>query len=515
LALVGDCISAFRLEAPDPPQSLPRPSAIVLSAVNAGPISAYGITAGGAGYAVGDTGKITTGTGDATYAVYSIGPGGAVTGVSVTNPGTAYTANPGQATATGGFQPGAGVGLTIAVAATTGIWPSGTTVFCVATALNQWGETTPTGEVSQLLNGGTRNLNAEITVGPGTTAIRLYFGTGAGLQNQYVEIPVAPTSVLGSSAGTYLINIPIPNPASASPGTPPVQNNAWLPDTDGSAISAAQLYGWLNDGLTELTELAGGILDSTGMQGMTENMYYIVPGKWYEITEIRWQNWPGFAAKRNEIFYRIILSGVPTLFTEEGRAGRQIIGSWPAPGASGNQTQLLGGAGGLGTPLQKDDTSMIVANALNFTVQQRLLIEKEVILFGQIDQNPNGTYTISGLIRNVGLTRPAQHLPGVAVTELQITVVGYRYPCPYMVGDSAQPLDIPPGWETPIRQYMRYRYLSLEQGDQDAASVYEEFKKHGNQLRIQRMGAVRSLQVGPPLLSEDPAGAWEGRILVP
>jgi hypothetical protein len=271
----------------------------------------------------------------------------------------------------------------------------------------------------------------------------------------------------------------------------------------------------LNDGLTELTELAGGILDSTGVQGVTQNMYYVIPGKWYEITEIRWQNWPGFAAKRNEIFYRIILSGVPTMFSEEGRAARQIIGSWPSPGATGNKTTLVGGAGGVGTPLGLTDQSMIVANAQNFTVQQRILIDNEVILFGQISQNQDGTYTLAGLVRWVGGTRAAVHQVGATVIELQITVVGYRYPTVYQVGDAAVLLDIPPAWELPIRQYMRYRYLSMEQGDAEAAPVYEQFQKHGERLRIQRMGAVRSMQVGPPLLSEDPAGAWEGRVLIP
>jgi hypothetical protein len=424
VALAGDVINAFRLEAPDPPQTLARPSAITLT-------------------------------------------------------------------------PQAG-----------GTFPNPTTIFCVATALNQWGETTPTGEVSQVISGGFLAFQAAITVGPGATFIRLYFGFGAGLESQYVQIPVP-------GPGTYAILVTSPNPAGAQPAIPPVQNSAWLPDTDGSAISAAQAYAWLNDGLTELTENAGGILDSTGMQGITQNMYYVVPGKWYEITEIRWQNWPGFAAKRNEIFYRIILSGVPTMFSEEGRAARQIIGSWPSPGASGNQTTLVGGAGGEGTPLLADDQSMIVANALNFTVQQRVLIDNEVILFGQINQNPDGTFTLSGLVRWVGGTRPAVHQVGATVTELQITVVGYRYPTLYQVGDGAMLLDIPPAWEMPIRQYMRYRYLSLEQGDAEAAPVYDQFIKHGDKLRIQRMGAVRSMQVGPPLLSEDPAGAWEGRILIP
>lgn len=422
MAIVGDVINAFRLEAPDPPQSLARPSAIALA-----PIA-------------------------------------------------------------------------------DGTWPDGTsTVFAVATALNQWGETTPTGEVSQLLSGGNDTLQATITVGPGATAIRLYFGTAPGVETQYAQLAVAV-------AGTYVITVADPNPTGGVAAAPPVQNNAWLPDTDGSAIAAGQVYGWLNDGLTELTELVGGILDSTGMQGIAQNMYYVVPGKWYEITEIRWQNWPGFAAKRNEVFYRIVLSGVPTLFTEEGRTSQQIIGAWPAPGASGNVTTLVGGAAGAGQPLALTDQTMIVANALNFVVQQRLLIDNEVILYGQVNNNPDGTYTLTGLIRGVGGTRAAVHAVGATVTELQITVVGYRYPTAYQVGDGTVTLDVPPAWELPIRQYMRYRYLSLEQGDEEAGGIYKQFQDHGNRLRVQRMGAVRSMQVGPPLYD----GAFNSpRILIP
>jgi len=389
-----------------------------------------------------------------------------------------------------------------------GGWAPGVTGFFVATAKNQWGETTATGEVSLATTPGNQVFKVEVGTGPGVTSVRVYWGLSTGQETQYLE-----TSIIDPITG--LFEVLVPAPQGGSPATPPVSNSAILPDTDGSAISASQAYAWLNDGLTELTELAGGILDSTGMQGIAQNMYYVVPGKWYEITEIRWDNWPGFAAKRNEVFYRIVLSGVPTLFTEEGRTSQQIIGAWPAPGADGNQTTLQGGAAGLGQPLGPTDTTMIVANALNFTVQQRVLIDNEVILYGQVNAGPGGNYTLSGLIRGVGGARAASHAVNATVTELKITVVGYRYPTQYMVGDSAATLDVPPAWEVPIRQYMRYRYLSLEQGDDDAQKVYESFQAHGNRLRIQRMGAVRSLQVGPPLLSEDPAGAWEGRILIP
>ena len=80
-------------------------------------IHTAGITAPGLGYANGDTGTVTTGNGDATYLITGVGALGVVTSFVITFPGTGYTVGAGQATATGGIQPGAGAGLTINVTA--------------------------------------------------------------------------------------------------------------------------------------------------------------------------------------------------------------------------------------------------------------------------------------------------------------------------------------------------------------------------------------------------------------
>jgi hypothetical protein len=84
---------------------------------NVGPIMSATLGAGGLGYAANDTGTITTGSGDATYQVLTVGAGGAVLTFSITAPGTAYTTGNGQATATGGAQPGVGLGFTVNITA--------------------------------------------------------------------------------------------------------------------------------------------------------------------------------------------------------------------------------------------------------------------------------------------------------------------------------------------------------------------------------------------------------------
>lgn len=80
---------------------------------NAGPILTTTLNAGGSGYAVNDTGTITTGSADATYIVTSIGAGGAVTGYTITSGGTHYPPATAVATATGGAQPGVGTGFKV------------------------------------------------------------------------------------------------------------------------------------------------------------------------------------------------------------------------------------------------------------------------------------------------------------------------------------------------------------------------------------------------------------------
>ncbi len=81
--------------------------------VSVGPIPAVAVLAGGASYAVGDTGTISTGGANATYQVLQVTSTGMVTAILLTSAGTGYTTGLGVATATGGGQPGSGTGLTV------------------------------------------------------------------------------------------------------------------------------------------------------------------------------------------------------------------------------------------------------------------------------------------------------------------------------------------------------------------------------------------------------------------
>jgi hypothetical protein len=82
-----------------------------------GPIVTSTRGAGGAGYAANDTGTLQDGNFDATYKVLTVDGGGAVLTYSLTAAGSSYVVANGVTTATGGAQPGAGVGFTINITA--------------------------------------------------------------------------------------------------------------------------------------------------------------------------------------------------------------------------------------------------------------------------------------------------------------------------------------------------------------------------------------------------------------
>lgn len=86
-------------------------------AYNAGPIVTATLGAGGAGYAIGDTGEIDDGGFDATYVVDTVDGAGAVLTFHLTATGSRYTVTNGAPTAVGGAQPGVGVGFTVNITA--------------------------------------------------------------------------------------------------------------------------------------------------------------------------------------------------------------------------------------------------------------------------------------------------------------------------------------------------------------------------------------------------------------
>lgn len=105
---------------------------VTVTSVSNQAVTGYALSAAGVGYAVGDTGLITTDSRNAHYLVTATDAAGAVTGVSVPHPGTLYTSRTLATTSPGGHQQGNGIGLCLAITCSTS--PGPITGSAVATA---------------------------------------------------------------------------------------------------------------------------------------------------------------------------------------------------------------------------------------------------------------------------------------------------------------------------------------------------------------------------------------------
>lgn len=95
------------------PNSVNKAMLIHALPYNVGPLLTASVSTGGTGYVVNDTGSINDGITNPLYKVTSIGAGGAVTGFTLTSPGSGCTVQSGTTTTTGGAQPGVGINFTV------------------------------------------------------------------------------------------------------------------------------------------------------------------------------------------------------------------------------------------------------------------------------------------------------------------------------------------------------------------------------------------------------------------
>jgi hypothetical protein len=84
---------------------------------NYGPIAVSNLAAPGSSYAIGDTGIVSSGVGDATYQVLTVDGGGGVETYEITFAGTNYSVGDLIDMTPGGAQPGVGTGFAITITA--------------------------------------------------------------------------------------------------------------------------------------------------------------------------------------------------------------------------------------------------------------------------------------------------------------------------------------------------------------------------------------------------------------
>ena len=368
------------------------------------------------------------------------------------------------------------------------------TVYLVATATNPWGETTASSEISVAMGGSATSIVGSVTLPIGATGGRIYYsvaGGAPGSEQQWFAVGVN---------GTFTILAP------GTAGYPPTQNSAFNPDTDGSYVSCALIYKWLNDGLTYVAGAAGGIEDTTGVASVAQQLYFQIPGRWIRFNTARWDQWPVVMGQRDYIQYRYNVSGVVSIIATEAMSAilGPVFSAFPEPARSSNTTTLTVAMG-------TTDNQLSCVDASSFTPMSRIQIDNEIMMFSQVNQTGQPGFA-NGLIRGVAGTTPAVHAIGATVTELKFNFSGFRYPQLYSPGQSQLRLDARHEWEVAAQWYMLARAKEKEQAMQEADALDQKFDAYCQRLHQDQANPIATAQIGSTLDRGRDVG--RGRIIV-
>jgi len=347
-----------------------------------------------------------------------------------------------------------------AASATAGIFNSAT-VYGYITYLTIWGESTPSTEIGPL-NCANKAIDLSSMVPPlGATSARFYYGYASGAEQQFVAFTPGVAATVGLATDTPIASVA------------PYKSSAFLPDSDGDLVGAFEMYRWINAGLVKMGRLAGGILDQTGVAMSAGAAEVVIPGWWLSIKYIWHNGWLTLPEQQSYTWLQSPVQGIPGIATLWRNAAQQVMGTWPQPSTAPATTTLS-------APLSAGATLASVVNANGFTAPGMCLIDNEIMSYSQSDTTLE---QLTGMVRGYSGTVPVAHLAGATVKQLIFRLLGYRMPVQVSVGQSANTLDLPQGWDEVMDYYLLSRFKQTEQNVQEAATLMQEFEKNAVLLR--------------------------------
>lgn len=366
------------------------------------------------------------------------------------------------------------------------------------TFTNVWGETIGSNviQLAVAANQGIQITAPLLSVNPAATGVRAYFAISGQLLNQFQASSVIPFTI--STPGL--------------PGTPPTRNTSFYPDSDGPMISAYTIFDWLNEALTNAAYICKGIPDVAGIQTVGGVGNYLVPGVWDKFENCWWDGFPVAFDGRSGAFYRNLLSGITFIAMLQRSAETQFFEFQPQPSRTGGATTLS-------APIGLTDTSISLTAIGNIGLPLGMI---------QIGTGPNAEQAVYssvngaqlvGLVRGVGGTQQQAWPAGTAVSELNFRWGGLRLNSQtrYTPGQSLITLQVPPGWYSPLVDFMVGRFREAEQNAQGAKDSLQKFTSFLKQYTLGTKQAAGPRQVGASTPAGDgyPSASSGGRIIVP
>jgi hypothetical protein len=340
------------------------------------------------------------------------------------------------------------------------------TYYLVATQLNQFGESLGSSESSAAVTGPTGSISVPITCSIAATGIRIYYATASGAEATYQQF-----SISGGSGTLVLTG------ASAVAQSPPSRSTAYLPDSDGAAVGAYAIYRWMKQALDWAAAKNNGGLPDFGAVGTVNGQpIYQMNGYWKKIDSAWFDGYPLGLLQKNNVFRRNPVPGYSGMLVVFQATDRLIVEAWPQPNRTSNQTTLASNIGLTDTVANLTSTANYV---LGFGMTQ---IGTEIVNFAGISGNQ-----LTGLTRGMCGTTPAAQSSGVACTELNLMISGYRVPAGYSVGSAASTFYLPPGWIEALTSYMLYKFRSAEQDEASAQRYLKEAEAKMKDLTSNRI----------------------------
>lgn len=365
-----------------------------------------------------------------------------------------------------------------------------TSYFFKVTQLTPWGESAPSTEVtltSQSLTGTvTVTGNCSFTA----TGIRVYLSILASNSEDRYFAYTIPTGGIGAFNIQFTLSSPMVL------GFPPQRSSAWLPDTDGTAVSAFALYRWMNEGLDAATALTEGIRDVTGIPSTGGQAQYQVIGNWRKFSNGFYDGYPFQFGSKNDIFRHSNVVGISGTMTMNQDSYVQQVELWP-------QSDRSSGNGTVSSAVAVTDTT------INYTPgNSGWVLGFGLALLGPFPADPsqceliyysgtgNGNQ-LTPVTRGMGGTSPQAWPIKTPVSECNIYLAGIRNPQKYTPGQSASILSLPPAWIDAVTDYMNARFKKAEQDMQGFEALYKTFVGKCQSIKGNRQTVgPRQVQIG-------------------
>lgn len=385
------------------------------------------------------------------------------------------------------------------------------TYYFKVTQLTPWGESDASAEVAQAncAIGSTFTVAGNCSFA--ATAIRVYFSlTTAGGEDRYYEYTV-PSGGIGAFSIPFSLSS-----TGITQGFPPTRSSAWLPDTDGTALSAAALYRWINEGLDATTALTEGIRDVTGIPSTAGQAQYQVVSNWRKLTSGFYDGYPITMGSKSDVFRRSNVRGISGTTVLNQDSVVQQVELYP-------QSSRTSGNGTLNGALTAAATSIPYTPGSSGWV-----LGFGLALIGSYPDDPslnelvyysgNASNSLSPVTRGMGGTIPRAWPSDTPIFEANIYFSGIRYPMHYQRGQAANQLQLPPAWIDVLKDYLDSRYKRAEQDIQGATAIYKMFEQKCLAIKGNReVMSPRKVQVGGQTGVETVSGTggYFGSVILP